>query len=412
MTEEKTGVVFEGLPLNIPMQGNAGAADTDINTQTPEQKAAAEAASKVQADAAAKAAAEGNKGGEGDKDKTPNPDGTDEQIQAKLDELAKLDETKLTDDQKKFIEKYTADNSDEITTVKQHFETKWGIKVDGEFTNDIEGFTQLSEKVGSARAKQMLINHLETVPYMKAFYDHVVVEKRGIETFLDKNKQPEFKTIKLEQVNDSNDATKNEAITSNQRAIITMDLKSKGNSAEEIDIMLKHYEDKGVLYDKSVEAQKGLDVKYKANLDAKLAAEKAAIDAEEAENKATFTKVISMIDSNNFGGVSIPAEDIKVFKEAMTKVIDEEGHTVMDYKRAKLTLEQRAMLDYFVFKDLKVPGLGTPKAANKVFTFKKAAKDNEDRGGGRARNGGESNSQQQQIHPKFDMSNITIQREN
>lgn len=330
--------------------------------------------------------------------KTEDQNGlSDEQIQGKLDDLAKKEETQLTEEDKKFIQQYTEEQLDEVNTARKHLESKYNVKIEGTFENSPEGLLALTEAATQVRAAQKVVTMLDTVPYMKEFYQHVVVEKRSIDTFLDKNRQPDFKTIKLEQVADANDEVKNNQIITNQKRLLTLDLVSKGMAQDDIDNLINIHEDKGTLFDKAKEAQNNLDKRYKENLDVKLKSEESRIKSEEATQEAIYNKAVAMLDSNNFEGLSLPSEDIKGFKEATTKVIDDDGNTLLDLKRSKLTLGQRMIIDYIVYKDLKNIGLTEAKTLNKKFSFKKAADINNERGGGRIKGGGDNFQQTQNL---------------
>lgn len=331
---------------------------------------------------------------------------TDEQIQTKLDELAKKEETTLTEEDKKFIDKHVPP-IDEVTGVKQSFEQKFGVTLEKTYSNDETGLAEITEDVSKIRATQLLTSYFEQIPYMKEFYDHVITEKRGIETFLAKNIEPSFKSIKLESTSDANDQVVNDKIIANQKALVKADLTSKGVPEEDANTLIDLYEDKSSLFDKAKEAYKALETKYKASVDAKLAEEESRIKANEADSQKIFTEMQTMLDKNSFDGVTIPTTDIKAFKEAMLKPVDDQGRTIMDYKRAKLTLAQRAIIDYIVFKDLKVTGLGqaTTIVQNKAFTFKKAATENEKRNGGRTN---AANSTEDLVNNPMDVRKINF----
>lgn len=399
----------EGIQLDGPLANLLEKLPTTggVDDNTPpltgaDQKAAAEKAEK---EAKAKAEAEAARGTQSDNTLT------EEQIQSKLDELAAKEETQLTDDEKKFIKQYTDEQLDEISTTKQHLETKFNVKLEGTFDNSPEGLITLAEAASKARAEQKVLGYFESIPLMKEFYQHIVVEKKGIDTFLEKNKQPEFKSIKIEQIADSNDEAKNTAILNNQKQIIKMDLSSKGMNQDDIDNLISLYEDKGTLYDKAKEAFNGLDKRHKESVDVKLKSEEARIKQEQKELQDTIAKVNTIIDSNDFGGVSIPMDDVKGFKDAILKPVDDDGNTILDYKRSKLTIQQRLLLDYMVWKDLKNVGLSPVKNLNKKFTFKKASEDNNDRGGGRTRGASDNNIDSQIKLPNFDFTKIKVEHQ-
>jgi hypothetical protein len=410
MADETEGIILGGdlanMVGNIPASAKASQPQQTATTITNID------AAKVEADAKAKIEADKAKAEADAKAGQQESQLTDEQIQAKLDDLAKKDEKGLTLEEKQFIEKHTGEsvNADEISLAKTAIETKYGFKLEGQFENSPEGLVSLTEAATKQRSEQLLINHFENVPYMKDFYDHVVVQKRSIDTFLEKNVQPEFKSIKVEEVSDNNDKTKNDSIVDNQKRILTMDLASKGVSKEDAENLIALYEDKGNLFQKAQEAHKSLNVRHQANIDARLAEEKARIDADQAEAKKVMDAVISMVDTNNIGGTSIPVADVKAFKDAITKPVDDDGNTLLDYKRAKLTLEQRVLLDYLVFKDLKEIGLSKAQVSNKKFSFKKAAETNQDRAGGRLSGAGDNSFEKKSIHPKFDMTQIQVEQ--
>ena len=336
---------------------------------------------------------------------------TDEQIQTKLDALSNKQESELTDEDKAFIEKYTAEELDEINATRQALETRYanyGVKLEGQYTNDEAGLAQLTDDAAYQVAQKQVDAYFTQVPALAEFYQHVIKEGRSIETLIEKSRTPEFKTVKLEQTSDSNDEGKNNTIIANQKKILSMHLASKGLTPDDIETFTTLYEDKGTLYDKAKEAYQALEKGHKERVDATLKAEQDRIEAEQKEIKETFDKVVKMVDTNNFGGLSIPAADLKLFKEALTKT-DREGYTLIQHKRANLSLEQRVLLDYFVFKDLKVANLQTAQAANRKFTFKNRAEQNNERGGGRlsGANGAQGGSTQQGM-PQFDMSKIKV----
>lgn len=388
-------------------------------TPTPEPTAA-EIAAKASKDASDKLVADkiiadklvadkliADKGTTTDKDTIVEE--TEEQIQAKLDILATKDEKTLTEDDKKYIEKYTGTEADEVTTVKQNFEQRYNIKLEGEYSNNEEGFAKLADDVTKIKANNLLQNYLENVPYMKEFFQHAVVEKRGIETFLEKNTTPSHKTIKLEQISDTNDEGVNNKIISNQKVLIKMEFLSKGIKESDADEFINIFEDKGNLFDKAKEAQISLETRHQANLNAKLKAEETRIQEEEQIAEKEYKAMETILETNNFEGIALPATEIKAFKEAMLKPIDDEGHTLIDYKRYKLTLAQRALLDYFVWKDLKVSGLGTvTPPTTKKFTFKKSAIENDKRKGGRINGAGDSIINDKTPGNLFDIKNINF----
>lgn len=381
----------------------------DVATTEADKVAAAQKEADEKAAAATTAATTPPKGTpEGQE---PEEEG-EEVIQANLDKLAEKDEATLTPEEKAYIQKYTGEQLDEIGTVKQNFEQKFGVKLEGQYSNDEVGLVKLAEDVTKVKAQHLLVNYFEKIPYMKEFFNHVAVEKRGIETFLEKNTPPTHKTIPLKQTADSNDEILNNKIINDQKTLVRLDLLSKGMKEEDANDFINLFEDKGNLYDKAKEAFNSLDSKHQANLDARLKAEEARIQAEDQAVEQEYKAMEAILDSNNFDGVALPAADVKAFKAAMLNPIDDEGRTLIDYKRHKLNLAQRALIDYFIFKDLKIQGLGAAaQASNKKFSFKKAALENDKRVGGRTKGAGEGLVQgNDNLKSLFDVKNINFNK--
>lgn len=400
---------MEGIEQGIELGGDLGllaaqmaskGGGVPIDPKVLEQEAAAKEAAQKAAELEAKNKTQ-NPPKTDDPNKDTNTDGTDEEIQAKLDTLSAKEEKDLTDDEKKFIEKYTQEELDEINFAKSKIEERYGFKIEGEFANDEQGLADLVTKASKLNAERILTEHFNNVPLMADFYKHIFLEKRSFETFINKNAQPSYKAIKIEEIKGDEDDTKAKSITDNYRKVISMDYQSKGVSQDEVNDLISLWEDKGILFDKAKLSYNALETKHKAFVDSQLKAEEEKIKAIEEDNKKTIAEVNSILEKNDFGGMGIPATDLKAFKEALFKE-DVEGNTLVGLKRQALTLGQRLMIDYLVFKDFKGVGITpTTTATARKFLFKKAAEANEARGGGRLR-GTEGQQQQTNFkHPDF-----------
>lgn len=401
------------LQFNIPAMTNIAEklAASGIQPVSTESTAGKPEGQKAQDGAQPQGAqgAQSQQGIQGQQQQATEP--TDEEIQTKLTALETKAENELTDEDKAFIDKYAGEELDEISATRQALETRYanyGVKLEGQYTNDEAGLAQLTDDIVYQVAQKQVEATFANIPVIADVYQHVVVEGRSIETFYDKVKVPEFKTFKVEQTSDSNEKGKNDLIIANQKKAISMHLASKGLSPDDIDNFINLYEDKGGLFDKAKEAIGALEKTHNDKVTATLKAEEERIEAEQKTIKETFNKVVKMVDTNNFGGVSIPANDLKLFKEALTKV-DREGYTLIQHKRSNLTLEQRVLLDYFVFKDLKMSNLQPAQATNRTFNFKGRAQENNQRGGGRL-SGAQANQDgaQKQGVPQFDMSKVRM----
>jgi hypothetical protein len=360
-----------GLVSKMPSTGNAGGtpgAGEDGLTEA-EKLARAEALLKEK---------EAGKGGKDEPDPT---EPTEEQIQAQLEELSKIEPEKLTDEQKEFIEKYTQQEVDEITATRQELEGLYGIKLEGTYENSPDGLKQLTKDITPILVQKQFIEALQQVPYMKEFYEHVTSGK-SIDTFILGNTKPAFENIELKEVDEFTPEEDKAKAINNQKKVIELAFKEKDLSDDDIKNFLDLYEANGKLFEKAKVALDSLKKNHKAKIDAQIKAEEDRIKAEQEEIAELAKQAEAIIEKNDFDGLSIPTADIKAFKDAVFKPVDQKGNTAIDYKRAKLTLGQRLLIDYLVMKDFKNIGLST-KQQTRTFAFKKAAEDNNKRGGGR-----------------------------
>lgn len=404
-----------GLMSKLPSQGNT-ALDSQSNPDassgagdlTAEQKlAAAEKLiqeQKVKEAAAAAATASGNQDPDDGEDQP-----SDEEIQAKLDELGKKEEAQLTDEDKQFIEKYTQSQVDEITSIKNDFEQTYGIKLDEKYDNGPEGLKKLTNDLVPKLAEATFIESLNTIPFMKEFYQHVTSGK-SIETFLAKNTKPEFETIELKDISDTDDDVTKDKILGNSRKLIEMNFKTKGLSDADIKIFMDLYEAKGDIVAKGKEAKQELSVKHKAEIEAQLKAEEQRIQAEEKQAQEVAKQARELVKKGQLSGYSIPTTDVPMFEKALFDV-DQKGFSLLDYKRSKLTLEQRLFIDYIVLKDFKNVNFAVKAGNNKTFSFSKASKENNERGGSRLAGAG-GGSQRGGGFPSIDIKQIDFSQIN
>lgn len=390
----------------IPAVGNTTTKTPAPGELSEEEKlklAEQEIAAKKAAEEAAKKAAGGGGGNPNEQEEEDEP--TPEEIQSKLDELAEKEESTLTDEEKEFIQKYTSDDADEITTVKNELESTYGVQLAEKYENGVDGLKALAQDLVPTLAQKLFVNSLASIPHMKEFYEHVTAGY-SIDTFLDKNIKPKFETIEVKEVDElADEATKTKA-TENYKEILRMNLSQKGLSSDDIEAMIDLHLAKGSLYEKAKAAKEELVKNHKASIDAKIKAEEDRIANELKAQEEVFKAAQKIIDSNNFGGLSIPVTDLKSFKEAAL-VADRDGYTLIDRKREKLTLEQRLLIDYLVYKDFKGIGLTAKPSEKTVFSFKKANKENNSRNGSRLSG---VSSQSSKTSPPIDIKNVDFSK--
>jgi hypothetical protein len=312
------------------------------------------------------------------------PQETDEQIQAKLDALATKDESTYTDEEKAYIAKHVEQELTPVDATKSYMMEKYSLDLaEQQYDNSPEGIAHLVDNVAPMVAEKLLQDHFASIPYMAEFYEHVSMG-RGLETFLARNQKPAFESIDIREPNA--DATEPivKQLHENQRAMIRLELQSKGMDLEEAESFVDLTESAGKLFERANKAKTYLKVRHEAAINQMMKEEEEAIQEEEREKQETAKIAIQMFEKNDFGGLSIPVADLKLFRDAVFQT-DGQGKTLMDYKRERLTLAQRLFIDYIILKDFK--GVGTPKAPqqSKQFVFKSKNEQNNSRNGGRTR---------------------------
>ena len=428
------GVIPANLGTPISEDEDDPINDPDEGAEAISRKADAELKAK---EAAAKAAAaKGGKGGQSDKEKEKEiadltakaekdiDSLTDEEVDKlvkagvltdsskaesddakKAKELSAKSEDELTDEEKEFLTNYNEKANNIVDKVKQALVgDNQDIKLDKTYTNDGQGIVDLTNDVVEAKAALKFNEFIKSDPSIEKLYKHFVIEKRGLETFLRSNSKPDHKAIKLEKESESNDEAKNNQIIENQRAMVSMLLQKRGVGADEIKVLLDNYEDSKKLYDKAVEASKTLDKEDSAEKQAMLDAEQAAIEQENKARQAAINKVKEVVGKNDFGGFKIPKEDLQPFLKALVEPINDEGLTRMDVLRnQRLSIEREVLIDYLLYKDMKVPGISNLSKQARTLAFvkgKKGATRNPLRGAG---DGGETI-----VKPAFNLSDINF----
>lgn len=343
-----------------------------------------------------------NKADEGkDGDETP------EEVQAKLDELAKKNETTLTDEEKTYIKEKTGVDpnqvDDEITSTKKVLEENYGISLGEEkFENSPSGLTQLVDKITPLVAEKTIANYFAGNPIMAKLHDHVMVKGLSIDTFIAKEQAPTFKNIDIKEVpSDADDAVKTKLIN-NYKEVIKLDMLSKGVDADSISELIELAEANGKLFDKAKAAKESMVKNHQALVESKIEAERQQKEVYDAKMEENYQKALVMFEKNDFDGLSIPVSDIKAFKQAAFG-IDGQGKTAIDKRRETMTIAEVLMVDYLLFKNFKLPTVFTPKtakAAVKPFSWKQAATDNDQRGGGRLRGAGGTNTSGKEVNIK------------
>lgn len=363
---ERARLVAEGNDNGEGRTGNEGDDDLDIEVLTKKAQDTPDELSEKEYKALVKAGILADEEG-------------NDLIKAKLEELSKKKPEELTAEEKKFIE----DNHNEpdlIEALKESYVKSFGIELKEKYTNDTEGALKLVEDASKLRVKQHLQDVLNANKKFNEVYQHFVVEGRSLDTFVARNAEPEFKRIKLEEINDTNSKEANEAIEGNHIKVLKALYKSRGIGDEETDLLIQGYQDTNKLFEKAKAAKVVLEAEHKVRVETALKAEEDIRKAEDEAIEKQWNTVRETVIKNNFNGFSIPATDLPSFSKAILDPINEQGLTAMDViRKQKMTLEKQMLFDYMLFKDLQVPGLKGVESKKRVLKFVNGKKENQSR---------------------------------
>lgn len=304
----------------------------------------------------------------------------DDETKQKLEELSKKDPNTLTDEEKKFIE----DNKEEpeiIDSMVASFKDQ-GVQFEENqtFDNNTEGALKLATHAAKQLAASMLMDHFETNPVFKSFYDHTIVQGKSVDTFVLSSKTPQYENYPIKEVSDTNTDKQNEVIVNSYKKIIKEALLTQVKDDDVIEASIEKFELEDKLYDKAKDSKKYLVELEKAEVAKKVKAEEAKLKEEEELAEKEWSNITSMLNKNDLGdGIKIPTADLKEFKKAVLVPIDENGRTTMDYLRAKQTLSQKLLGDYMLFKKFSNLKNKDTSSKKRTLKFKKAADENSKR---------------------------------
>jgi hypothetical protein len=306
------------------------------------------------------------------------------EIENKLEELSKKEEKDLTDDEKQFI----ADNTEEpdlVNVVRNTFKEDFGIDLEGDYSNDTEGLKKVVIDSSKKQARTIFENHINSVPEFADFYQHVVIDKKSIDTYKVKQSQADYSNVKLIDSTDSSLEEKDvEEQIKIQKDIIKSDFLSRGLDEEAISTIIEKYEDTGVLFDKAKTSQASKKEAHAKFVAQTLAEEQEAINAENIAIEREWKTIASIIDSNDLGGsYKIAPKDLVDFRKAVLEPVDENGNTKMDYLRNELMKDpkNKVLNDYLIYKKFNLLDKQVTPNKGTALKFRLAKKENDDRGG-------------------------------
>lgn len=369
---------------------------------TPVDQNAQAAADKAAADKAAAEAAQGGgkteeqlaeekkaqelaaSGGQGGGDDDP-PDmslltAADTTLVTDLETLLQKEDGTLTEEEEKRIEDnlplVKAIANKEVPFV-QKLMVEENLLESGEFEDTYEGRTAYLKERDKVRDKVSLENFFAENAVLKQFKEHVVDNKLPVATFMAQVNRPQVLDVKLVAPTEGMNESEIAAIDNINEKVVRANLQTTGVDATTTEAIISGAKTAGTLANMAKASQanmQGIYDKRVAEVNDKAIAERAAYKKQQEDEEK---ELVSLIRSNRLTDqFTIPKTDEVSFLQYATTHINDRGQTMADIKYEKLTLGQRAALDYIVFKDMKLPSVAR---TNVLARFKSGNTQNQKR---------------------------------
>ena len=337
--------------------------------------------------------------------------GSSEELETQITTLLEKDEAELTDEEKKVLKENEeivnklqegdddGDGTGEGTGegegegkgegeggepgILEALMIEEGYVEEGEYEDSSDGIKQYIADRDKKRDLKVLEGFLSANEQMAAVFNHIVVQKKPLESLLRSSQKPAIlETQLLETSATSTDEQKEQAVKQHSD-IIRQGLKGKFSDSI-VEQMITSAVEKGetlatardVL--KDIEKQHNADV---ASIEAQARTEAEALEKQEEEIRKNIQKVITKGEAAS--NIIIPQSDRVGLYEFLTKPVDAlNNRTKQQIVSDTLSDEENILIDYLLYlkaKNGKIDlALLKSRSAKKKF-FKKSKEENEDR---------------------------------
>lgn len=356
-----------------PIKADAGGETGE--GKTTEQIAAEEEAKRV---AAANATGEGT----GD---PPPPDpsllsAADPKLVTSLEGLLTKEDGTLTEDEEKVLE----DNLELVRSIAnkevpfvQQLMSEENLVQEGDFEDTYDGRVSYLKARDAVRDKVNIDNYFAQNPGLQQFKEHVIDNKLPVSTFLAQVNRPAVLDTEIRDVTETMGDDEKANLESINEQIVRANLKATGVDIATQTAIIEGAKTAGTLRNLALSSQANMKNIYETEIkrvnDQTIAQQNAAKGARDAED----LEVTNLIKSGKLtDSFTIPKTDEVTFGQYMVTPINDRGQTMADLKYSKLTLGERAVLDYIVFKEMKLPSVAK---TNVMSRFKVGNKQNQKR---------------------------------
>lgn len=303
------------------------------------------------------------------------------ELESQITGLLEKDSADLTDDEKSILEKNDGVvnklAADAMAREKAAEEGKGGESEEGEeegdelgaidafaknegfvdeakFEDNVDGLQGYIEKRDSKRDLVVLGSFLEANSQVKDFYQHVVVDKKPPETFMQELSKPEILETEVKPIPTTGTDNEKQTVIDNHLNIIRADLKGKVPDSV-IEATIKSAVEMGQTEILAKDSLANLNASHQRNIDA---VNKEAADAKQLaiDAKANAEKVITSLVTKGelASNVNIPDAEKKGFTEFLTIPVESvTQRTKYDKTLADFTPQEDMLIDWLVYQKYK-----------------------------------------------------------
>ncbi len=339
------------IPTNEPEGGTGGGKPADQGVPPVEGEKPAETP-------------KGDEGGQLDIDALSG-----EELNTKIDELKAKGDT-LSVEEKGLLDQMVYKTLPLIDKIKSSYD--YEELADKTYSNDDEGFRQLSVDIATVESQRLLSEIHNASPLLSELYDHVVNKGLSEELFEFKYKKPDYASLDLK----SEDG---------QKQILSFYYKEKGIGEDEANAIISSLENQGNLAKKAISVKSELDKMKQEQVAQKEQQEIQERARQENLQKETAKQVGQVLKKGEVLGVKLSSEELNQFKNHIEGV-NEQGVPIRIDAYNKATVEQKMFIDLLLMKGFKIGNANFVKETKKL-TFDQLQEENRNRkpasGGGR-----------------------------
>ena len=230
--------------------------------------------------------------------------------------------------------------------------TNLGYELEGEYSDTVEGLTQMTQDVAQTMAEEQLDNLFEQFPEIQQHLEFVLNGGDSAQFYSQGSRLNTVANVNLTENN-----------VNAQQAVLVEYFRVKGHDDAFIAELLEDYASTDKLFDKSVKAKEAL-LKYEQSQRAYQMEQQKEASAKQREEAQNFWSNVSdtIQESREFSGIVVQQRDKKKFFDYISQPVDKQGNTQRDIDHENAEMDVRLAIDYLMFKGFKLEDMIKAKA--------------------------------------------------